>query len=59
MAQSRHSDSRNECPLSGVKRTSKFESVMSAFDQNRTLAVRCGDDFEAGFGPYQSARVTR
>jgi hypothetical protein len=27
-----------ECPLSGVKRTSRFQSVMSAFDPKRTLA---------------------
>jgi hypothetical protein len=26
-----------ECPLSGVKRTSKFESVTSAFDPKRTF----------------------
>ena len=37
MAQSRHPDRVGECPLSGVKRTSKFKSVMSAFDPKRTL----------------------
>ena len=26
-----------ECPLLGVKRTSKFEAVMSAYDPKRTL----------------------
>jgi hypothetical protein len=26
------------CPLLGVKRTSRFQSVMSAFDPKRTLA---------------------
>ena len=31
-ALSGHSDCRNECPLLGVKRASKFESVASAFD---------------------------
>jgi hypothetical protein len=34
-AQSRHPDRVGECPLSGVKRTSKFKSVTSAFDPNR------------------------
>ena len=27
-----------QCPLSGVKRTSKFKSVTSAFDPKRTFA---------------------
>ena len=36
MAQSRHPDRVGECPLSGVKRTSKFKSVTSAFDSKRT-----------------------
>jgi hypothetical protein len=31
-----HPDTLNPCPLSGVKRTSKFKSVMSAFDPKRT-----------------------
>ena len=33
MAQSRHPDRVGECPLSGVKRTSKFKSVTSALTQ--------------------------
>jgi hypothetical protein len=36
MAQSRHPYRVGECPLSGVKRTSKFKSVTSAFDPNET-----------------------
>jgi hypothetical protein len=32
LAQSGHADRGDECPLSGVMRTSKFESVTSAFD---------------------------
>ncbi|MFZ0146951.1 MAG: hypothetical protein WAM72_01155, partial [Xanthobacteraceae bacterium] len=32
LAQSRHPDRVGECPLLGVKRTSKFKSVTSAFD---------------------------
>ena len=37
VAQSRHPDRVGECPLSGVKRTSKFKSVTSAFDPKRTF----------------------
>jgi hypothetical protein len=36
LAQSRHSDCRNECPLLSVKRTSQIEAAMSAFDPERT-----------------------
>ena len=35
-AQSRHPDRVGECPLSGVKRTSKFKTVTSAFEPKRT-----------------------
>jgi hypothetical protein len=38
-AQSRHPDRVGECPLSGVKRTSKLKSVTSAFDPKRTSAA--------------------
>ena len=34
-----HRDGVEECPLSGVKRTSKFKSVTSAFDPKRTFAT--------------------
>jgi hypothetical protein len=34
-----HRDGVEECPLLGVKRTSKFESVTSAFDPKRTLGT--------------------
>jgi putative ABC transport system substrate-binding protein len=30
---------------------------MSAFDPKRTLAVHCGNGFDAGFSPYQSTRL--
>jgi hypothetical protein len=44
LAQSRHPDRVGECPLSGVKRTSKFKSVTSAFDPYETCRViTCGD----------------
>jgi hypothetical protein len=36
LAQSRHSDCRNECPLLRVKRTSQIAAAMSAYDPNRT-----------------------
>jgi hypothetical protein len=37
-----HRDGAEECPLSGVKRTSLFDSAMSAFDPNRTSADAVG-----------------
>jgi hypothetical protein len=38
LAQNGHCSCRNECPLSGVKRTSKTWAVMSAYDPKRTSA---------------------
>ena len=38
VAHSGHRCGTQQCPLSGVKRTSKFESVTSAFDPKRTFA---------------------
>jgi hypothetical protein len=32
---------------------------LSANDPERTLAVRCGNGFDARFSPYQSARLSR
>ena len=44
LAQSGHSRALHQCPLSGVKRTSKFESVTSAFDPMRTsITAICGN----------------
>ena len=40
MALSGRAGRRKPRQLSGVKRTSKFKSVMSAFDPKRTLASR-------------------
>ena len=37
LAQSGHPSRATECPLLGVKQTSQFEGVMSAFDPKRTL----------------------
>ena len=48
-----------ECPLSEAKRTSHGLVPMSVNDPKRTLAVRCGNGFDAGFSPYQSARLSR
>jgi hypothetical protein len=31
----------------------------SAFDPSATLAVHCGNGFDAGFSPYQSTRFSR
>jgi hypothetical protein len=32
---------------------------LSANDPTATLAVHCGNGFEAGFSPYQSTRLNR
>jgi hypothetical protein len=32
---------------------------MSAIGTKRTLAVHCGNGFDAGFRPYQSTRLSR
>ena len=49
MAQSRHPDRVGECLLSGVKRTSKFKSVTSAFDPQRTsTCARLREPSECG-----------
>jgi len=32
---------------------------LSAYDPTATLAVHCGDGFDAGISPYQSTRLTR
>ena len=44
MALIAHRDGVEECPLLGVKRTSKSKSVTSAFDPSRTSGVRAADD---------------
>src|ERR1700740_236473 len=40
LAQSGHRDRAAECPLLGVKRTSVFQSAMSAFDPKRTWVAK-------------------
>jgi len=32
---------------------------LSAYDPSATLALHCGNGFDAGFSPYQSARLSR
>jgi hypothetical protein len=32
---------------------------LSAFDPTATLAVHCGNGFDAGFSPYQNTRLSR
>jgi hypothetical protein len=32
---------------------------LSGFDPTATLAVHCGNDFYAGFSPYQNTRLSR
>jgi hypothetical protein len=32
---------------------------LSAYDPSATLAVHCGNGFDAGFSPYQSTRLIR
>ena len=39
LAQSGHHGRANQCPLSGVKRTSRLQTVMSAFDPKRTFGA--------------------
>jgi hypothetical protein len=31
----------------------------AANDSNATMAVHCGNNFDAGFSPYQSTRLSR
>jgi hypothetical protein len=38
---------------------SRMYEFSHSLDPKRTLAVHCGNGFEAGFGPYQSASLSR
>jgi hypothetical protein len=40
-----------QCPLSGVKQTSSRKAATSVFDPTATLAVHCGNGFDANFSP--------
>jgi hypothetical protein len=49
------------CPLSDKNGHCRILACdgLSAFDPTATLAVHCGNGFDAGFSPYQSTRMSR
>jgi hypothetical protein len=49
------------CPLSDNSGQSWIlvHDGLSANDPKRTSAVHCGNDFDAGFSPYQSTHLSR
>jgi len=49
------------CPLSdnSGQRWVLARDGLSAFDPTATLAVHCGNGFDADFSPYQSTRLNR
>jgi hypothetical protein len=49
------------CPLldKSGQRCILARDGLSAFDPSATLAVHCGNDFDAGFSPYRSTRLSR
>jgi hypothetical protein len=61
MALSGQSNLAGVCPLSNHsgQRWILGRDGLSANDPERTLAVRCGNGFDAGFSPYQSTRLSR
>jgi hypothetical protein len=52
---------RKFCPLSdnSGQRSILAGNGLSAFDPTATLAVQCGNGFNAGFSPYQISRLSR
>jgi hypothetical protein len=52
---------RKICPLldQSGQRWILARDGLSAFDPTATLAVHCGNGFDAGFSPYQSTRLSR
>ena len=56
-----NSDSCLEWSLLGAKRTLVGTGADGsvANDPTATLAVHCGNGFDAGFSPYQSTRLSR
>jgi hypothetical protein len=53
---------RNRLSLIGTttdKGAAQILNRYAAFDPTATLAVRCGNGFDAGFSPYQSTRLSR
>jgi hypothetical protein len=59
LARNGHGAMSDLSPLSGVKRKLDFGAVRSAFDPTATLAVHCGNGFDASFSPYRSTRLSR
>jgi hypothetical protein len=61
MALSGQSDCTRVCPRLDHSGQSWIlaRDGLSAFDPIATLAVHCGNGFDAGFSPYQSTRLNR
>jgi len=61
VAQSGHRNRSRVCPLSDQSGQMAIlaEDGLSAYDPSATLAVHCGNGFNAGFSPYQSTRLIR
>ena len=62
MALSGQSNCARVCPLLDQQRTKVgilAGDGLSANDPTATLAVHCGNGFDAGFSPYQSTRLNR
>jgi len=49
----------DECLFLGLERKSSMHAQTDAIDPTATLAVHCGNGFDAGIGPYESTRLTR
>jgi hypothetical protein len=60
LAQSGQSNRTRVCPLLDQSRQSWILAGdgLSAYDPTATLAVHCGNGFDAGFSPYQSTRLS-
>jgi hypothetical protein len=52
---------RKICPLSDNSGQNPIlaRDGLSAFDPSATLAVHCGNGFDADFSPYRSTRLSR
>jgi hypothetical protein len=61
LALSGQSSRTGVCPLldQSGQRWILTRDGLSAFDPTTTLAVHCGNGLDAGFSPYQSARLSR
>jgi hypothetical protein len=61
LALSGQSNRTRVCPLldQSGQRSILAGDGLSAFDPTATLVVRCSNSFNAGFSPYQSARLNR